>query len=86
MGHEVVVLDDLSGGFADQVPSGATLIEGSVVDETLVKELFRGFKFQYVYHLAAYAAEGLSHFIRRFNYMNNVIGSITLINEPSGRQ
>jgi UDP-glucose 4-epimerase len=34
-----------------------------------------------VYHLAAYAAEGLSHFIRRYNYMNNVIGSINLINE-----
>ena len=34
----------------------------------------------YVYHLAAYAAEGLSHFIRRFNYSNNLIGSINLIN------
>jgi UDP-glucose 4-epimerase len=33
-----------------------------------------------VYHLAAYAAEGLSHFIRRFNYENNLIGSINLIN------
>ena len=30
---------------------------------------------------AAYAAEGLSHFIRRFNYTNNVIGSVNLINE-----
>jgi len=34
-----------------------------------------------VYHLAAYAAEGLSHFIRRFNYENNLIGSVNLINE-----
>jgi UDP-glucose 4-epimerase len=34
-----------------------------------------------VYHLAAYAAEGLSHFIRRFNYTNNLIGSANLINE-----
>jgi UDP-glucose 4-epimerase len=34
-----------------------------------------------VFHLAAYAAEGLSHFIRRFNYENNVVGSVTLINE-----
>ena len=24
-------------------------------------------KFDYVFHLAAYAAEGLSHFIKRFN-------------------
>ena len=37
-------------------------------------------RFDYVYHLAAYAAEGLSHFIKRFNYTNNVIGSVNLIN------
>ena len=37
-------------------------------------------RFDYVYHLAAYAAEGLSHFIKRFNYTNNVIGSANLIN------
>ena len=37
-------------------------------------------RFDYVYHLAAYAAEGLSHFIRRFNYTNNLIGSVNLIN------
>jgi len=33
-----------------------------------------------VFHLAAYAAEGLSHFIRKFNYRNNLLGSINLIN------
>ena len=36
--------------------------------------------FTHVYHLAAYAAEGLSHFIRRFNYTNNLIGSVNLLN------
>jgi len=35
--------------------------------------------FDYVYHLAAYAAEGLSHFIRRYNYMNNLVASVTLL-------
>jgi UDP-glucose 4-epimerase len=81
MGHEVVVLDDLSGGFADQVPEGARLVRGSVTDPELVAEIFEKNRFDYVYHLAAYAAEGLSHFIRRFNYSNNLIGSINLINE-----
>ncbi|MGH6875768.1 MAG: NAD-dependent epimerase/dehydratase family protein, partial [Rhizomicrobium sp.] len=38
------------------------------------------YSFDYVYHLAAYAAEGLSHFIKRFNYNNNLIGSVNLIN------
>ena len=80
LNHEVVVLDDLSGGFRDQVPQGAVFVEGSVTDHQLVGKLFREFEFDYVYHLAAYAAESLSHFIRRFNY-NNLIGSINLINE-----
>ncbi len=80
-GKEVVVLDDLSGGFRDNVNPNAKFIEGSIIDYGLVKKLFEEEKFNYVFHLAAYAAEGLSHFIRRFNYKNNLIGSINLINE-----
>ena len=76
LGHEVTVLDDLSGGFADQVPEGARFAEGSVTDHGLVDSLFEELEFDYVYHLAAYAAEGLSHFIRRFNYTNNLIGTM----------
>jgi UDP-glucose 4-epimerase len=81
LGHDVTVLDDLSGGFRDQVPNGARFVEGSVTDSALVTRLFDEKHFDYVYHLAAYAAEGLSHFIRRFNYTNNVIGSVNLVNE-----
>lgn len=81
LGHQVVVLDDLSGGFRDHVNDQAIFVEGSVCDYDLVKKLFGEYRFKYVYHLAAYAAEGLSHFIRRFNYENNLIGSINLINE-----
>lgn len=80
MGWEVVVLDDLSGGFRDNVPEGATFVQGSVVDHGLVDALFDEHGFSAVYHLAAYAAEGLSHFIKRFNYTNNLIGSVNLIN------
>jgi len=80
LGHQVVALDDLSGGFRDQVPAGAVFVQGSVTDHQVVDQLFEDHHFDYVYHLAAYAAEGLSHFIRRFNYTNNVIGSVNLIN------
>lgn len=80
-GDEVTVFDDLSGGFADHVPDGCRWVEGSVTDAELVARLFEESRFDYVYHLAAYAAEGLSHFIRRFNYTNNVVGSMTLVNE-----
>jgi len=81
MGHKVVALDDLSGGFEDHIPAGAEFIQGSVTDAALVTRLFDEYKFDYVYHLAAYAAEGLSHFIRNFNYTNNLLGSVNLINE-----
>ncbi len=80
-GHEVVILDDLSGGFVDHIPEQARFIQGSVTDHLLLERIFTEEKFDYVYHLAAYAAEGLSHFIRRFNYTNNLIGSVNLINE-----
>lgn len=79
-GHDVVVLDDLSGGFADNLVDGIKFVQGSIGDVELVNSLFEREQFTYVYHLAAYAAEGLSHFIKRFNYNNNLIGSINLIN------
>jgi UDP-glucose 4-epimerase len=81
LGHKVVVLDDLSGGFSDHIPDDADFVQGSVTDHALLAKLFNQYQFDYVYHLAAYAAEGLSHFVRRFNYTNNLIGSINLINE-----
>lgn len=81
MGHRVIVLDDLSGGYEENINSQAEFIKGSITDEVLVEKLFAEHKFDYVYHLAAYAAEGLSHFIKRFNYNNNLIGSVNLINE-----
>ena len=81
LGHKVVVLDDLSGGFAENLPVEATFVQGSILDHDLLEKIFNDHKFDYVYHLAAYAAEGLSHFIRRFNYQNNLVGSVNLINE-----
>ena len=79
-GSDVTVLDDLSGGFRDNVIDGTRFVEGSINDVDLVNRLFEDRRFDYVYHLAAYAAEGLSHFIKRFNYENNLVGSVNLIN------
>ena len=79
-GHEVTVLDDLTGGFAGNVDQAARLVRGGVGDVRLVNALFERERFDYVYHLAAYASEGLSHFIKRFNYDNNLSGSVNLIN------
>ena len=89
-GYNVVILDDLSGGFVENVEalwasdgSGKKrfpiFVRGSILNHELVNSLFAQYKFTYVYHLAAYAAEGLSHFIKRFNYHNNLVGSVNLI-------
>lgn len=85
-GHDVVVLDDLSGGVRENLPrspggGSVPLVVGDIADVALVARVFREHRVEVVFHLAAYAAEGLSHFIRRYNYANNVVGSVTLINE-----
>jgi UDP-glucose 4-epimerase len=63
------------------VPAAVHFVPGAIGDAEVVRTVFQEHRIDYVFHLAAYAAEGLSHFIRRFNYANNVIGSVTLINE-----
>ncbi len=79
-GLRVVVLDDMSGGFWRNLPQGAEFCHGSITDGDCIAALFECERFRYVFHLAAYAAEGLSHFIRNHNYMVNVVGSVNLIN------
>ncbi len=79
-GHHVYVLDDLSGGFRENLHPSVHLEVGSILDQALIQQLFDKHRFKYVFHLAAYAAEGLSHFIKHFNYQNNLIGSVNLIN------
>ena len=65
---------------AEAAKDTSGLIEGSVGNAALVNAMFSQERFDYVFHLAAYAAEGLSHFIKKFNYENNLIGSVNLIN------
>lgn len=80
MGHSVDVLDDLSGGFIDNVPKKAGFIRESITDAKVIDYIFANKNYDCVFHLAAYAAEGLSSFIKRYNYTVNLMGSINLIN------
>jgi len=80
-GDTVVTLDDLSGGFVENIVGpGIVFVRGSINDADLIERLFDQYRFDHVYHLAAYAAEGLSHFIKVHNYQNNLMGSVNLIN------
>lgn len=94
MGHRVVILDDLSGGSRDNLPDprgystkdrqwdfwNYSILDLDAIEQAFHLEELAGHPIDYVFHLAAYAAEGLSHYIRRYNYETNVIGSINLIN------
>lgn len=80
LGMEVVATDDLSGGFWENVPKGAKWVQGDLRDAEFVNSLWEEDQFDYVYHLGAYAAEGLSHFIRAYNYRTNLEASVNLIN------
>jgi len=80
-GMRVVATDDLSGGFRENVDPRAEWVEGDLGDAAFVAALWSGGPFDVVYHLAAYAAEGLSHFIRAYNYRTNLLASIHLINQ-----
>jgi len=80
MGMEVVATDDLSGGFIENVPAEAVWVEGDLRDADFVRSLWDEGPFDFVYHLGAYAAEGLSHFIRSYNYRTNLEASVNLVN------
>src|SRR5260221_38372 len=79
MHYRVIAVDDLSGGYEENINSKAIFVKANTTDYIAINEIFEKYKPSFVYHLAAYAAEGLSHFIRRFNYMNNLVGSINII-------
>jgi UDP-glucose 4-epimerase len=83
LGHEVIGIDDLSGGYKAFVPKGEkfTFVKLNLERRKKVVELFEEHKPDVLLHFAAYAAEGLSPFIRNYNYRNNLIVSANLINE-----
>lgn len=77
--NEVIGVDDLSGGYIENVNSKVKFYKFDLVDLNEVEGVFKKEKPDIVYHFAAYAAEGLSPFIRKYNYENNLIASANLI-------
>ena len=82
-GHEVIGIDDLSGGYKAFVTKGEnfSFVKLNLERRKKIVELFEEHKPEVLVHFAAYAAEGLSPFIRNYNYRNNLICSANLINE-----
>jgi UDP-glucose 4-epimerase len=77
--HEVIGVDDLSGGYIENIPTKAHFVKLNLKNLESLDKIFEEHKPDIVYHFAAYAAEGLSPFIRKYNYENNLISSTNLI-------
>lgn len=77
---EVVGIDDLSGGYKENVNPKVEFWQMNLVTHP-IENCFETHKFDYVFHFAAYAAEGLSPFIRQYNYENNLVATARVINQ-----
>jgi UDP-glucose 4-epimerase len=76
--YEVVGIDDLSGGYIENVNDKVKFYQKDIKED--LDSIFVINKPTYVYHFAAYAAEGLSPFIRQFNYQNNLVATANIVN------
>lgn len=90
-GYKVIGIDDLSGGYIDYLPNDGFTSDQfefwplNLADDSSEQSLEHIFidprrEIVACFHFAAYAAEGLSPFIRKFNYKNNVLASAGVIN------
>jgi len=78
--YHVVGVDNFSGGYAENInPKSTTVIKMDVESDDL-EHVFKVHKPDYVFHFSAYAAEGLSPFIRKYNYTNNLLATANVIN------
>tara|TARA_R110001592_G_scaffold182254_1_gene425396 strand:+ start:5258 stop:6265 length:1008 start_codon:yes stop_codon:yes gene_type:complete len=77
--HRVIGIDNLSGGYTENIPEGVEFFKFDLKELNSIDELFKKHPPNIIYHFAAYAAEGLSPFIRKYNYENNLISSTNLV-------
>jgi UDP-glucose 4-epimerase len=80
-GHQVVVLDDLSQGHRDAVPSGARFVQGSIADPSALAEAIAdgGEGVDVCVHLAASTEAGESMRHAAAFFRNNTAGSLALL-------
>ena len=77
-GHHPVVLDNLSRGYADAV-SGAPLVVADLLDPKALRTCFKSHHIDVVMHFAALAYVGESVLKPERYYMNNVTGTLNLL-------
>ena len=78
--YNVVGIDNLSGGAKENINSKVDFYQLDLIEDS-IEDCFKANQFDYVFHFAAYAAEGLSPFIRCYNYDNNLKSTARIVNE-----
>ena len=78
--YDVVGIDNLFGGYLENVNKKVIFYKRDLSKDD-ISDIFDKHNIEYVYHFAAYAAEGLSPFMRKFNWMNNSVSTAAIINE-----
>ena len=76
----VIGIDNFSGGYVENINSGVKFYKLDLIKDS-ISDIFQKYDVDYVFHFAAYAAEGLSPFIRGFNYDNNLKSTARIINQ-----
>ena len=79
-GYGIIGIDSLFGGYVENIPAEVEFYQRDLSKDSIT-DIFDKHNVEYVYHFAAYAAEGLSPFMRKFNYQNNVVSTVNIINE-----
>src|SRR5690606_5707452 len=77
--YKVIGIDNLMGGYRSHINPHVDFYQLDLVSDDL-EIVFAENDVAYVYHFAAYAAEGLSPFIRKFNYQNNLVATANIVN------
>lgn len=77
-GHDVLVLDDLSGGFRDAVPDGL-LIEGNIGDADLLEKVFTEHRIDAVMNFASFIEVGASVKDPSSYFRNNLGNTLVLL-------
>ncbi len=77
-GREVIVLDDLSGGFRDAVPEGC-LVDGNIGDRVVLDRVFAGHDIDAVMNFASFIEVGASVKDPSAYYRNNVGNTLQLL-------
>ena len=77
--YKVIGVDNLFGGYVENIHENVKFYKRELSTDSL-DDIFTKYNIEYVFHFAAYAAEGRSPFMRKFNWSNNSLSTANIIN------